>query len=260
MAQPVTLFAPASSATDWSAPLGERGCVVDGGDGDRERLGGARVVPTARGTPVVGDVHRDRRRAVGVRGGGVGEGARGSDGRLDAEQRVRVVGDAIRRGLAGLVGAATWRLGRERRDGLRARVLGDGPVATDRQDRLVVDGGDCDRECLRRRRVVAAIRGTAAVRQEDLDVGRPGGVESGGVGERAVGRDDRLDGEQLSIVGLHVERQCLAALVDWTGRDRGRPAGHRPGACVLGDGLVRALGERGCVVDRRDGDRELLGR
>ena len=86
VAQAVTVCAPASSATVWSAPLVKLGASLTPLTVIVNVCVGAGVDAAVRGAAVVAQEDRDRRRSEGVRGRSEGQHPRGRDGRL-AEKR-----------------------------------------------------------------------------------------------------------------------------------------------------------------------------
>src|SRR5262249_8783651 len=108
------------------AAAGEAGGVVDRGDGDGEGLGGAGVLAAVGRAAGVLGADADGGLPVGVRGGGVGEGAAVVDVGLGGKEGVVVVGDrVVVEALAALVRRAGAEVGHEVGDGLGAAVFED---------------------------------------------------------------------------------------------------------------------------------------
>ncbi len=166
VAQLATDCAPASSLLAGGVDGGEGGGIVDGSDGDGEVAGGG-----ACGTAeVVGGGEADGGCAVGVGGGGVGEGTVGGDPRRDGKGKGAGGGDdggGKSDGLGGFVGARGG--GGETNDGLRACVFVNcwGVGRGERDGGWVVQGVDGDGEGAGLAGVDAAVGGAAVIDDGD---------------------------------------------------------------------------------------------
>ena len=161
-----------------------------------------RIVAAIRCTAVVTEHHRNRRYAIRVRCQRISQRAGGRvDRRLNAEQRVVVIGHRKGQHLRALAGVALADRSRPPGHALRRRILVNGLVSPFHKARLVVYAVDRDGKGLRRR-VVAAIGRTTVIRENHRNGRATRCTGRRRVGKRARCRVDRRLNAEKCVVGV----------------------------------------------------------